>query len=511
MKTFLRRNIYRWHRITSLIVAIPVLLWTFSGFLHPVMNMFKPQLMNQTLPKTVIDTTKIKISPDAALKKHHITEFRNFRIIELYGAFYYQVQQPGKDSLTYISCYNAQMLPRGDQQYAAYLAQRFLSDPNGGGKTDHHGASANLLTLAKRHSSMNMRLNTNITDVQLVTSFNKEYKSSNVLLPVHRIQFERDDHLRLYIETSTGKLSAAIDDKRSWFISFFAVTHSWSFLNNWGAIKHILIGFLSLTCFFTSLSGFFVYNIMKKKNHKSSGSRSWHRVMGNIFVATTLLYSFSGAWHSLHKLNSAEYKNKQLQTVFNTNEFHNSHNSFKHVFNKHDSLLNVSVVKMYDNNYWQVSVLKQKKIQKKYFTVNGFDELPDGDEAYGRYLATVFSGRSPNLIRDSRPLNKFNDRYSMMNKRLPVVEVSFGKENYYIETSTGYLSAIASSSDKAERFSFSNLHMHHYWEDWFGKKIGRPVKNIFLIASTLGLLTLAMTGLMMYRARVRKRKTNANH
>ena len=91
-----------------------------------------------------------------------------------------------------------------------------------------------------------------------------------------------------------------------------------------------------------------------------------------------------------------------------------------------------------------------------------------------------------------------------MKKRLPVVEVSFGEDkNYYVETSTGFLSAVSSTADQAERFSFSNLHMHHYWEDWFGKQKGKALKNIVLIASTLGLLLLAVTGMFMY---IRKRR-----
>jgi hypothetical protein len=83
----------------------------------------------------------------------------------------------------------------------------------------------------------------------------------------------------------------------------------------------------------------------------------------------------------------------------------------------------------------------------------------------------------------------------MMNKRLPVIEVGFDeKKNYYVETSTGHLSAITDPYDKAERFSFSNLHMHHYLEDWLGKTVQRT----FLILTTLGLLLLALTGCWMY-------------
>jgi hypothetical protein len=100
----------------------------------------------------------------------------------------------------------------------------------------------------------------------------------------------------------------------------------------------------------------------------------------------------------------------------------------------------------------------------------------------------------------------------MMNKRLPVIEVSFDTdENYYVETATGQLSAIVAASDRAERFSFSNLHMHHYWEMWLGKGMGKPAKNFLLITSSLGLLLLATTGILIYLNRKRKKSRSGTN
>ncbi|HEY0732654.1 MAG TPA: hypothetical protein VGD33_09570, partial [Chitinophagaceae bacterium] len=101
-------------------------------------------------------------------------------------------------------------------------------------------------------------------------------------------------------------------------------------------------------------------------------------------------------------------------------------------------------------------------------------------------------------------VNKYNHSYSSMNKRLPVVEVSFlNGDKYFVETSTGSLAAIIKPRDEAERFSFSNLHMHHFWESWFNKH-GKTIKNIILILSTGGLLILAALGLSIY---IKKRFT----
>jgi hypothetical protein len=78
-----------------------------------------------------------------------------------------------------------------------------------------------------------------------------------------------------------------------------------------------------------------------------------------------------------------------------------------------------------------------------------------------------------------------------------------GGEKYYVETSTGYLSAITNRSSRAERFSFSNLHMHHFWKMWLGKRVGDSVRMVVLGVSTAGLLLLAMTGIFMYLKKVK--------
>lgn len=93
-----------------------------------------------------------------------------------------------------------------------------------------------------------------------------------------------------------------------------------------------------------------------------------------------------------------------------------------------------------------------------------------------------------------------------MNKRLPVIEVGYTNgENYYVETASGKLAAVKDGLDQAERFSFSNLHMQHFWESWLGRDSGKTVRNTVLISSTLGLLLLAITGLVMYFTKRRKK------
>jgi len=504
-KKYIRRNIYRWHRISSLIVAVPVLMWSLSGFLHPVMSSFKPDVRNQFLPATSIDTSKIHISLQQALLRNGIKAFHNFRIVNLAKNYFYQVQQLNTDTLTYINCNDGKLLQEGDQLYASHLAQRYLSEPITNEKQNswhkmasHTSPSMMLLYEPKSYTK------TNITKIELIKEFNSEYKSSNVLLPVYRVNFDRSDKIRLYIETSTDRMATAVDAQKAWFINFFAVTHTWSFLNSLGRTKDLLLGLFSLLCFTTSLLGFYVYNLMNSK--KSTGRRkTWHRALGNVFVITTALYGISGAWHAFHKL--SEKQGKEIiadRSEFSTKEIRLSLADFTKTLNTNEKLSNVSIVKMNNENYWQLFISNGKEKQTKYINTKMMQQLPSGDVLYGCYLACLFSNNSNHQITHNKCLNGFTNQYSMMNKRLPVIEVRFdGKENYYVETATGHLSAVISSYDKAERFSFSNLHMHHYWENLLGKE-GKTVQKTILILTTLGLILLALTGCWMYWTKKQK-------
>lgn len=497
VKKYIRRNVYRWHRVTSLIASLPILLWSLSGFLHPVMNSLKPDVRNQFLPTVSIDTTKIHVSFQQALEQNKISALHNFRIVKLDNNYYYQIQQNDSDTLAYLSCTDGTMLKNGDELYASYLAQRYLSEPVSDKKqnTQAHQMAADIGSVAMKFTEKKSYSKTKITSVELVKEFNEEYKNSNVLLPVYKVSFDRSDKIRLYIETSTDRLATAIDKSKAWFINFFATTHTWSFLDGLGMTKNLVLGMFSLLCFLTSVFGFYVYNIIGKKKASSSG-KSWHRVLGNVFAATTALYGISGAWHAFHKF--SEKSEKEIvadRSQFSLDEVNFSFSDLAKFTKPNEKLTNVSIVKMNGKNFWQAYVSNEKEKQKRYINTKTSEVLKDGDVKYGCYLACKFASRSNHTITHSKCLNKFTNSYSMMNKRLPVIEVGFDtKENYYVETSTGHLSAITNSYDKAERFSFSNLHMHHYLEDWFGK----TVQKTFLILTTLGLLLLALTGCWIY-------------
>jgi hypothetical protein len=201
-----------------------------------------------------------------------------------------------------------------------------------------------------------------------------------------------------------------------------------------------------------------------------------------------------------------------MPAAFRPDQLELNFNELSTSVKKGETVTGVSIIHMYGRNYWQIDIVKGKEKFKKYLDVQNLSELKDGDETYGRYLACLYSGNHEKMIRHSQFIRQYNNRYSMMKRRLPVVEVAFEKgPRYYIETSTSQLSAISGRWDQSERFSFSNLHMHHYWENWLGKEEGKTVQKYFLAASTLGLLLLVMTGIIVYYSRWLKKGGARNH
>jgi hypothetical protein len=506
---YIRKNIYRLHRISSMIVAIPILLWTISGFLHPVMGRFKPSVASQLAGTSAPDTLAFRISLKEALLKNGIDSIQNFRIVSMDKKWYWQVRRPSCDTLTYLDAGDGNILSNGDRSYAVWLAKRYLTEKpaknSGGGHS--HGMDADASRVFSSDEKKKPEV-LQVKNVSLVTGFNGEYKSSNVLLPVYRVAFERKDDIRLYIETSTDRLATAIDRNKAWFTSFFGIAHTWNFMDGMGMMRSVLIGLFSALAFFTSLFGFYIHRISnrKKKPAKMTASKKWHRSLGIIFLTTTLLYAASGSWHAFHTAGREKsLRDFYDRSVFSAGELDFHFSEITALTGKETPLKNFSVVRMNDKTYWQVSVAKGKEKLRRYFEKGNLKELPSGDVLYGCYLACRLGGLSPHSIKHTACVNSFNNSYSMMNKRLPVVEVGFeGNENYYVETATGHLAAITGSADKAERFSFNQLHMHHYWESLLGKDMGKSVRDLVLEASTLGLILVALTGTVIFLRRKKK-------
>jgi hypothetical protein len=520
-----RKKIYTWHRTLSLIIAIPVLLWAVSGFMHPLMTNIRPKVFTQKLPPVAIDSKHIRVPLSIALQKNHITDFHSVRLIHIDTNFFYQVQQTVNKAPVYLSTYNGKLLPSGDWLYAQYLARQFLDGPPSSSpvtaaitpvavveEEGHDCCNAATACVLKNSTG------SKIGNVSRLTSFNEEYKSINRLLPVYRISFNRPDGIRVYVETTQDRFAFAMDNKRAVYDTIFQWFHTWSWLDALGNAKLVIIIAISLLAFCTSLLGIYIFCISKTKKpnkHTLLKARRNHRYTAITAAVFTLAWSFSGAWHALAKFEKDNRDDYFINNSFSPDVDFNFTRLQQLV---HQPISNINLVKMNNGLYWRITMLpatahhstshkmdgmkNTEAVMPLVTLVNaaGYSILPKGEEKYAAYLAGIFSNHPTNDIQQVTPVTKFNDEYNFTDKRLPVWKVSYAlnnNERYYIETSSGKLSVRVDDTGLAEGYSFALFHKHHFM-DWAGKK-ARDAST--MVWAAMQVLMVAVGLILWWRAR----------
>lgn len=542
----MRKKMYQWHRTLSLIIAIPVVLWAASGFMHPIMTTIRPRVATQFLQPVVIDSAKIKVSLIEALQKNNMTVFHNFRLVAIEKNWFYQVQPTANDLPVYLSTQTGKKLPNGDQLYAQYIAKLFLegqpktfevsskSFPDTIGKaalvSDNQKTST--VDAESAHDCCDAATNCvllnekgdRVTGVNLVTSFDDEYKFVNRLLPVYRVDFGRADGIRIYVATTSDRFGFAVDNKRAIFDKIFSFFHTWSWMDRLGNIKYFIMALLLTLAFSTTLMGIYIFfftSTKKANGNKVVSARRNHRWVSVLISLFTLMFTFSGAFHALDKLNVDDrYDYYTQQAILSSTAVFDLH-SLQAVVKQ--PITNISAVQMNSELYWQVytksepikgnvttqprkDLMKDKQVvppNGKYIKASDFSLLKDGEKVYAQYLASQFSKHTTKDIIATEAITKFADEYGFVNKRLPVWKVSYAgnyNERYYVETSSGRLSVRVNDRDLLEGYSFAMLHKHHFMD--FASKEVRDFSTMFW---ALAQIVVVVIGLILWR-RVRVNK-----
>jgi hypothetical protein len=514
----LRKKIYQWHRTTSLIIAIPVILWAASGFMHPIMTTIRPKVATQWLMPSKIDSSKIKISLQTALANNHVDSFTNFRLVHIDTNWFYQVHQGVTKEPIYISTNNGKLLPQGEWLYAQYLAKQFLEGKFEVNKSQNNTSSnGDDCCSAASNCVLNNSKGSKVTNVSTITQFTDEYKSVNKLLPVQCVSFNREDGIRVYVETSQDRFAFAMDNKRAVFDKIFQVLHTWSWLNFLGKGKLLLEGLLSLLAFITSMMGLYIFFISKKKKVKGNElvkARNNHRFVSVSIALFTLMFSLSGCYHAFSKLKEDNRLNYYDEHRFAANQVDFDLNKIQLAV--HKPITNISLVHMNGKHYWQVNTAKQlkensaKKADSKdlmktkqvsapsaiYLSLADYTQLSNGEQVYAQYLANKFSKHEANEIKSITTITKFEGEYGFVNKRLPVFKVSYSTNNndrYYVETASGKLALQTNDKDAIEGYSFAFLHKHEFLA-WAGK----PVKDFSTMFWAFAQIVMVGFGLTLW-------------
>ncbi len=472
LKNSLRKNFYKLHRIVGLIALVPVICWTLSGLSHPFMsNWFRPFIPQEVFKPLTQDKMQPRLSVQQVLDQNHLGEIRNFSMVNFNNSTWYQVLL--KDSTyNYYSASDGKLLPKGDQAYAVYLTRFFTEDS---------------VSAIKR--------------ITLQTKFDSEYQPINHLLPVWKVQLNRPDGMSIYVETGQSRLATFNNNTRKIMLGLFEEFHTWQFLGDAGGEKLRIIVLVCIIglLFVSLLTGVTVYglfwkrfkDIAQKRETKGGEDKRFvhrfHRQLGLIVSFVMLTFVVSAAFHLLVKLHNLKPESKPFEQVIDRNELVQSNLNLPVA----DSLIRkVSVIKFNNHIYYQV--LKKNK-QMDYVDAQNGTVLKDGDQQLAISLANyyrIIDGRSSALKPDSVILIKqFNNDYGFNNKRLPVEQVSYKGENWYVETATAKLSTKTAGIDRAEGLSFIFLHKY-FGMTWAGKDI----RDIVTMLAALGILVASLFG-----------------
>lgn len=512
----IRKNIYKWHRISSLIIAIPVLLWAVSGFMHPLMTTIKPKVATQMLTPATIDSSRLEYPLHQALQLNSISIIHNMRLVHIDTNWFYQVQLQNAEPPLYLSTKTGKQLRNGDQLYAQYIAKQFLQgqpkDAVQKNQTAGNGQQPLQIIAAgsipqpsgTSHDCCDAATNSVLTDtsgslvesVQLIRNFDKEYKYINRLLPVYKVQFDRADGIRVYVETTQDRFAFVMDNKRAAFDRFFGIFHTWEWMNAAGSFKYILMVLITALGFLTTCMGLYIFFITKTKKGTSAAARSRrrHRIVSLTACLFTLMFTFSGGLHAWDKLFPEAQIADNTSYSIASEKMQPDISRMKQAL-KNAEIFNFSIAQIDNDLYWRVTAQKQSP---QYLHYSSYAPLENGEIKHALHLATKLSGHSQRDVQKIEPITKFAGEYGFVNKRLPVWKVSYatnGNERYYVETSTDRCAAHFTDSDLIEGYSFALLHKHHFM-DWAGKS-ARDIST--MIAAGLQILMVLIGLILFYR------------
>lgn len=502
LRRTLNRNLYRWHRIIGLVTVVPVIFWTLSGLMHPFMShWFKPSIPHEKLAVRPLDKAALAMPIERVLTLNGIPRFRSFRVVAFGGVTYYQLTT-GAGAVQYYRADNGLPAPAStDRAYAEWMTRYFLADST-----------------------------SSVRAAEVVTQFGGSYKYVNRLLPVWRIELNRPDGTEVFADTRQSRMATFNNGGRKAFIAVFDLFHNWAWVERLSSSNTVRVlvmsGFLSVILLST-LSGLLVYGLFWQRFRQPRSAadsvgwlRKYHRQIGLAVALVTFTFAGSGLYHVLGKLRPDDRMRFVATPLIETRQLATASLGLPVDW---ANVTDLSVVKLADKVYYQVFSQGPRGIETSYYDAATGALLPHGTEAYGRHLGQVFwrqtqagpaalpdcctdmggSADEPAAAEAGVPallstsvLASFDREYGFVNKRLPVVKLTYATPThtaFYVEPATGRLAARIDDADRREGFTFAVLHKY-FLLDWAGKNIRDGV----MMLAAAGVLAVSLFGLVLF-------------
>lgn len=467
-------ELFRWHRRIGLLVALPVLLWTLSGVLHPIMSRLNPQPVSMMSPAAPTPAPQWLL-PAEILRQAQLSQLQAMRLVSIGGQNYYQVRTTAATEPLYFNVLDGTPLAQGARRHAIELALHFS-----GRKPD------------------------TIKSVTRITRFDDDYLWINRLLPVWRIDFTDDDQLAVYVETAPARLGAMVDNTKRLTSTLFRTLHNWETLPQHPIITLIMTVLLILAALM-GIGGIILYGWLGKKNvlaRRQKVLQRWHRRLGIGISLFACLFAFSGAWHLLHDPSRSQLPESSLP-VWNTTALASM--PAHRLWGSHTNsviigcgasacrLITPRLERMGEHQHHATPTAPAR-----------FELLPIESEVSATPIlfnqATEAARQALSLpttvtVEQIETITTFAGEYGFLNKRLPVMKIRFTTPDAataYWEPGTGMIAAVIRTADRLEGFSFGYLHKFH-WLDAAGKNL----RDSFMALMALLLAIVTLLGVIM--------------
>lgn len=474
--------LFRHHRGFGVVCCVALMAWGASGVLHPLIGRLGPQAAATAPPPARLDLHALP-EPGEVLRRAGIRQAAGLRLVALTDTvgprLAWQVSLPGAHARRYLDAADGTPVHDGDVRYAIALARHYSGQPQGAVKR-----------------------------VRLVERFDDDYLPVNRLLPVYRVDFDRPDGLRAYVETSPPRLARLTDDGTAQLGRLFRMLHDWSFLDRAeGLPSGLRVGLQSLLLAATlasAVSGLWMYGFLWRRgtlDRQRRPLRRWHRGVGIAVSVSALGFAASAQWRLLADgAPSAPVRAEDAADL--------SHLRLPEALRQGlwDS---VELGGLDAAPYYRVMAAGHAAAQPAHGHAARLLDATTGtqdDDAERRHalrLAARFSGLDAARLREATPLTRFDGEYRFSHRRLPVWRVASdapGAAAWYVEPRSGMLAAAIGTPQRLEGWSFRHLHMFH-WLDF----AGRNVRDAALALFGFGNLVVAALGLWLFLRRYGRR------
>lgn len=452
------RFLFIWHRRLALLLLIPVLSFSLSGLLHPMMRLTRPEAVKMFYPQPVWPADL-----QGPLIVGSTPEVSGVRPVKVGDTWLQQQWYSRKERAEFFDLQTGHLVAGAAQTYAEQLARHFAGD----------NESA-------------------LDNIQLVTHFDNEYGAINRLLPVWRVDFDRDDGLSIYVDIRQDRLATVTDDTRRALMQLFRWLHVWTFMEEDSLLRNVLFLGMMVASTVLAVSGIYLFVVLPLRKRKNATARKVHVWGGALISVAMLAFVLSGLARSVEKL-LPEIRGINVDQRMELTQLKHG---FADLQRENPGIQNAHLHRLDGELVWQVSQARQPD---RWFG-NGGMALPEGGIHYALQIATVGLSTQESPVSTAVVTSfKMDDDYGFIDKRLPVVLLQFPDQSVYIDTRDGVISKQVTESSRAFNWVFRYLHK---WR--FADGLTLNGRDALMAVFILSISLISLLGAVIWYTRRRK-------